>query len=147
MKYSVHQFIIETFLHAKCIWIKSSLSHYHVFSRSFSLFYSVSLPHSRTLSMVDHNRVSLNGWSKLDFRLQPVPLDCQMEKMTKRPSVFSLSRPKSTKTKKEIMYELNKKVVSVKEGSRLWREGGFRENTLIVILFSGILAVVKGGGY
>lgn len=70
-----------------------------------------------------------------------------MEKMTKRPSVFSLSRPKSTKTKKEIMYELNKKVVSVKEGSRLWREGGggFRENTLIVILFSGILAVVKGG--
>ncbi|XP_011423635.2 uncharacterized protein [Magallana gigas] len=33
-----------------------------------------------------------------------------MEKTMKRASVFSLSRPKSTKTKKEIMYELNKKV-------------------------------------
>lgn len=50
----------------------------------------------------------------------PSHLTGTMEKTMKRASVFSLSRPKSTKTKKEIMYELNKKVVSVKEGSRLW---------------------------
>ncbi|XP_048776720.2 uncharacterized protein LOC125680936 [Ostrea edulis] len=33
-----------------------------------------------------------------------------MEKFTKRASVFSLNRPKSTKSKKEVLYELQKKV-------------------------------------
>lgn len=64
--------------------------------------------------MVDQNEIS---------DCSPSHLTVTMEKTTKRASVFSLSRPKSTKTKKEIMYELNKKVVSVKEGSRLWGGG------------------------
>nr|XP_022328208.1 uncharacterized protein LOC111127357 [Crassostrea virginica]XP_022328209.1 uncharacterized protein LOC111127357 [Crassostrea virginica] len=33
-----------------------------------------------------------------------------MEKLTKQASAFSLNRPKSTKSKKEVMYELQKKV-------------------------------------
>lgn len=65
--------------------------------------------------MVDQNEIS---------DCSPSHLIVTMEKTTKRASVFSLSRPKSTKTKKEIMYELNKKVVSVKEGSRLCVGGG-----------------------
>lgn len=66
--------------------------------------------------MVDQNEIS---------DCSPSHLIVTMEKTTKRASVFSLSRPKSTKTKKEIMYELNKKVVSVKEGSRLGGGGVF----------------------
>lgn len=68
--------------------------------------------------MVDQNEIS---------DCSPSHLTVTMEKTTKRASVFSLSRPKSTKTKKEIMYELNKKVVSVKEGSRLGGGGYFEK--------------------
>lgn len=87
--------------------------------------------------MVDQNEIS---------DCSPSHLIVTMEKTTKRASVFSLSRPKSTKTKKEIMYELNKKVVSVKEGSRLGGGGILRKYPYSDTFFSGILEEYWGRG-